>query len=404
MRHRWIAAGMSLALAGAVGGAIASSAAPASGASRGAVLDSGAAVRVSSVPNRVLEYHPASTAAIHAAGLSLPSFSHTHVGPGGVNYTYKMVGGSPFANTGTTTVSVKIIPVKFTFTSFANKVFDASSPDPTCLPGASAATRTKQSPVFATHAYTNGGVSIGTGQYIEMDRRGEFWSTTKPGAIAQNNRLKLAATTLGVQSISVSGGSVQTTPCGKIGMIDINSWDPFLQQNVIPSLAASVGPGVFPLFVFYDVVLYQGSTSNCCILGYHNAYVNPAHTGSLQTYGVADYDTTKAFRGVADASVLTHEVGEWADDPDVAQLGGRGNPTPAWGGVGQVSGCQNNLENGDPLSGTIKTVVVGGITFHVQELAYVSWFYRDVPSTGAGGKYSNYGKFTHASLPCPPGG
>ena len=28
------------------------------------------------------------------------------------------------------------------------------------------------------------------------------------------------------------------------------------------------------------------------------------------------------------------------------------NPTPKWGHIGQVSGCQSNLEVGDPLSGT----------------------------------------------------
>ncbi len=41
--------------------------------------------------------------------------------------------------------------------------------------------------------------------------------------------------------------------------------------------------------------------------------------------------------GVSDVSALSHEVGEWMDDPNVV------NPTKPWGNVGQVQGhCQNN--------------------------------------------------------------
>jgi hypothetical protein len=49
----------------------------------------------------------------------------------------------------------------------------------------------------------------------------------------------------------------------------------------------------------------------------------------------------------SDTVILSHELAEWVNDPFV------NNPTPAWGNTGQVVGaCQNNLEVGDPLTGT----------------------------------------------------
>ena len=83
---------------------------------------------------------------------------------------------------------------------------------------------------------------------------------------------------------------------------------------------------------------------------------------------------------------MTHEVAEWMDDPFV------NNPTNPWGHIGQVSGCQNNLENGDPLTGTTINKTLGTFTYHVQELAFFSWFYHQTPSLGVGGKYSNKGR------------
>jgi hypothetical protein len=137
--------------------------------------------------------------------------------------------------------------------------------------------------------------------------------------------------------------------------------------------------------------------SNCCILGYHGATGNP-----VQTYSPMNWDTTGDFGlRVADASTSSHEIGEFMDDP----LGT--NPTPAWGHIGQVGGCQGNLEVGDPLSGTLMPgITLGGKTYHLQELAFFSWYFNrnGVPSLGAGGKFSSNGTFSGPSKPCPPGG
>jgi hypothetical protein len=53
------------------------------------------------------------------------------------------------------------------------------------------------------------------------------------------------------------------------------------------------------------------------------------------------------------------------------------NEAPPWGNIGQVTGCDNTLEVGDPLSGTEYRPIRNrnGFTYHLQELAFFSWFF-----------------------------
>jgi hypothetical protein len=86
---------------------------------------------------------------------------------------------------------------------------------------------------------------------------------------------------------------------------------------------------------------------------------------------------------------MAHEVGEWANDP----FGN--NPTPAWGHIGQQSGCQGNFEVGDALTGTNLPAITmpNGFNYHLQELVFFSWFYG-APSLAANGWFSNNNTFT----------
>jgi hypothetical protein len=94
-----------------------------------------------------------------------------------------------------------------------------------------------------------------------------------------------------------------------------------------------------------------------------------------------------SFRGSKDISSLSHEIAEWMDDPFGT------NRTRPWGHIGQVSGCQGNLEVGDPLSGTLQPTKLGGTTWHPQEMAFASWFYHQNPSPSVNGWYSSNGTF-----------
>ena len=101
---------------------------------------------------------------------------------------------------------------------------------------------------------------------------------------------------------------------------------------------------------------------------------------------------------MSDIAAASHEVNEWINDPFGV------NQTPPWGNIGQVGGCQNDLEVGDPLSGTLMPAFPSnGFTYHLQELAFFSWFYG-VTGLSAGGKDSSNGTFRGAAILCPPGG
>jgi hypothetical protein len=203
--------------------------------------------------------------------------------------------------------------------------------------------------------------------------------------------VKLKGVNHGVIDVTIpsSVGVTASGGCdGVVGVMDIGQWDNFLQTQLMPFVYTNdaVTPTHLPVFLLYNVVLESGG--GCCILGYHGAF---SSSKGIQTYSTADYDSSQLFSDTSDMSVLSHEVGDWVDDP----FGN--NATPAWGHTGQVSGCQNNLEVGDPLSGAAPLISIkmgNGVTYHAQELAFFSWFYRQSPSVGLGGWFSSRGTFT----------
>jgi hypothetical protein len=160
-------------------------------------------------------------------------------------------------------------------------------------------------------------------------------------------------------------------------------------MNKLPAIltALKVPKTSFPLFLSYDVV--ETSGGGCCTFGWH------FFTSANQTYGIGAYLDPGIFTGTGDISALSHEVGEWMDDP----FGN--NTVPTWGKVGQVAGCQTNLEVGDPLSGKVFAAKLNGFTYHMQDLAFFSWFARETPSIAVNGQYSVLKNFTAPSKPCP---
>ena len=337
-----------------------------------------------------------------ASGVTIPMWNYTNTSTrDGRPYAGMMVGASPFTSPGSTTaISASIIAIAFEMPD--GGVFDPTAADPCLiapLTNASDLTAIMQSPIFQNHAYTMNGVDVGVTQYVDAFQRANFWSAIG----GQPYHTLLNASVLGTVTVQVGSGAGSTRPpgtsgrCGNLGQVDVQAFDAFIQGTLLPALAPyGVGPTMLPVFVFSNVVLCaQPNLTGCGIGGYHGAAGSPP-----QTYAVSDFDTTGAF-GVAnkDTAILSHEIAEWLDDP----LGT--NPTPAWGGIGQQSGCQSNLEVGDPLSGTSLPPVVmpNGYGYHLQELAFYSWFFGE-PSLGAGGLFSGNGTFIRNAFQCPPGG
>ena len=320
-------------------------------------------------------------AALH---FSFTTFTNS-VQVGSKRYSFTEVGSDPSrSNARDSVVPVLIIPVQARFDD--GSVFDPTAADP-CASGVAPADLVEQSPILQDVDYGDG-----SRQFEEEFRRLEFWAFTGPGARNPGYSVRITPGWLPTAVIKFHGFPTQTASCGRLGLVDKNTWDAFARSTVFPLFRKfGVGPNDFVLFLFSNVVFYNGNQKNCCTLGYHSWF----NLHGIQTYGVAEYDTNGAFQNVVDVAPISHELGEWYDDP----LGN--NPTPPWGHIGQVSGCQTNLEVGDPLSGNLFEVPMpNGVTYHPQELAFFSWFFDEVPSLGFDGWYSMGGTFRKPAARC----
>jgi hypothetical protein len=304
----------------------------------------------------------------HARFMVMPPHLRTDVAPppaslqswngsftfGSTNYSYNMVGAAPSTNT-TATVTTYIIPVKIVITPRRGSqiVYD---PSHVLSNGNTVTTNTLTSPIFdSTTTYTQGGVNVGTTQYIDAFQRANFWGTVKTDT---NSHLLLSPTVLAEQTLSPSRSNGKT---GNVfgftaALVDINWFD-----SQVPTLISKLGiqPNQFPIFLLYDTYLTQNGS--CCIGGYHSS---EGSVSNPQSYAEATYvDHAGAFS--QDVSALSHEVGEWADDPLTVNF--NGNNTPC--GI---------LEVGDPLEGESNyggfPYVLHGFTYNLQDLVTLPYF------------------------------
>jgi hypothetical protein len=355
-------------------------------------------------------------------GGGLPLFSfNARAARDGHRYRGTMIGSSPFTNPHSVSVPAFIVPVILHIHGIATAIdpntgaitsvpgdftVDPTARDNVCLaaPNNVPAKVLRQSPIFEPANFSFGGTSVGKTQYIDAFMRANFFGLR---GVAHNYHLQFGpVNTLQAIEIDVpasEGVAIDSATffgphaCGTLTFIDISWWDQLLNATLLPELAEEgVNASNLPVFFLYNTVLGGPliGLGDCCIGGYHSLAGFPTPTA---TYSVADFDTTGLF-GVAFANtaVIAHELGEWANDPYTINL------VPPWGGTGQVSGCQGNLEVGDPLTGTIVPTVKqpNGFTYDLQELAFFSWFFGG-PSIGINGWFSNNGTFTtDAGTPC----
>jgi hypothetical protein len=322
-----------------------------------------------------------STQSTSSSPASLPVWTNSF-SVGGVSVPFTMVGTDPsLGGGGTTSVPVQIIPVRFNFGGII-----ISPETNACGDTASAISRVQNSPLFTTNTpWSDGGTPIGTTQFTDAYQRANFWrsvSTVSPNYHVMLQPISTLAPVsidvpLGIGAILIPNPVCPQHPIGGIPSTFMDS----VVQNVIQT--QHISPGTLPVFLTFDIQFEpQG------FLGYHSAF------GGTQTFVVASY-TDPGLLGfnVADVHVLSHELGEWMNNPMLI------NKVPAWGTP--ATGCSSDLEVGDPLAQSNFTVVTSGFTYHIQELAYFSWFARNVPSIAINGRYSVEGTFIAPALPCP---
>jgi len=280
----------------------------------------------------------------------------------GTKYNYNMVGVPPFPS-GSATIPTVIIPVKIVISNGAS--FD---PAHVLSNGKTVTQNTVASPIFTSSVdFTSGGVDMGTTQYIDAYQRANFWGTAgNPSHLLLGTPSVQPEQTLKVPRRSGTTGVVFGL---NAGLVDINYFD--AQAHSLLT-ALGITPNTFAIFLTYDVYLTQNHS--CCIGGYHSS---TGSTSAPQSYAHAAYvDHPGAF--AQDVSALSHEVGEWADDPLVVNI--NGNNTPC--GI---------LENGDPLENNANfgdfPYASGGFTYNLQDLVTLPYFGAP-PSTSVNGVFT----------------
>jgi hypothetical protein len=320
------------------------------------------------------------------ASTSLPVWTGSFV-LSGSTFPYTMVGTDPAAGSQTTTVQAIIVPLKFSFA-------DGTVLDPT-VPAfgssQSAVQSTVQSPLFQSTDFAPGGSDVGATQYIDAFQRANFWSqvsTTSPNYHVLLTQPYVLPTAVQVNVPSLFGNTV-AGPGARIGRVSFFYFNLWL--TAVLSKVTSVRPNQLLIFLTYNTFFTQ---QGCCILGFHEATgLSPA---TARTVVVAAYNDAGVFSSpIEDIHALSHELGEWMDDP----FGN--NPTPGWS-AGQAAGtCQKNLEVGDPVTGIAFNVPLNGMTYHPEDLVFLSWFARQSPSTAVNGWYSFLNSFASLPAVCP---
>jgi hypothetical protein len=378
-----------------------------------------AAARGDGIGKPLFEEQPSDSGVVSKNAVTIPSWTSKFTDPtNGQTYHYTMVGTDPAAGNTTTTIPTVIVPMNFNFRSTgvtlkgsdkvaqtigsptfsstdigaaADAPGSASAPPqpPDTPPGVAPDPRVIDEPSDVTQ--------VGDAIY-----RAQFGKTGSGWHVVLGQPEVTAPVTINVpknQGLTVVGSRSHAT----IGLMSY-SWFSAKLGNLLSSM--KISPKVLPVFLVNNTFLYEGTTDNCCVLGYHGAKSSYNGNGRqrVNTYMFASYTAPGVFGAnagdsesyIADIHGLSHEVQEWYDDPFINNLV---NPwlTP----TAPQYGCTDILETGDPVVGYgFKVPMPNGITYHPEDEVHYSWFARQSPSIAEQGYYTYLNNFAERAHGC----
>lgn len=305
---------------------------------------------------------PTPTASPGGGPVTVPYFTSSF-SYGGKTYTYKMIGSDPSSAPAATTIGVEIVPVDLQFSNGVS--FDASS----------AAATIPQTALFQNATY-----AAGTTQYGDAFMRSEFWKYASAGDYHVLLGAPLVEPTQNIM-VPSADGYTSTNSSGTEGYVTYAWFVQTIEPQIIQQLR--INPRTLTIFATVNTkVLEPGGY--CCYAGYHSAHqMTTAWGSSIAT-------TAWASVGANSVETLSHEIGEWLDDPFYT------NVVPSW--LNPIShGCNGDLlEVGDPVTNYEFTAAGTSL----QDLVYYSWFSRDTPSIGINGGYDLMNKLPAPATSC----
>ena len=357
----------------------------------------------------------------------------TTANPNGITYGYTMVGSDPNNCSGaacSTTIEADITPL---IVNIDGMTFDGTAVLGATLASPQFATNDYGSTTAATAAgaFPNSPAFIrGAGGKLSQGDKGVQLQLEDATMRAQFNKVGknspyhvilhpnvLPAVTINVPN---NQGTLIVSGRGVLGAdINISWW-----SGQIKNLENSADPTHLPIYLTNQVLLYEGSPGNCCVIGYHGTRATGFGTGSansngnavVQTFAWASYVQpgfySRANGGtdwaLQDIHALSHEIAEWGDDPFV------NNTVEPWvTPTAPQYGCTGVLETGDPVVGI--GFAIGSNSFeqgpnpngsqsadgyyHPEDETLLPWFMRspsnntgsEVNQSGVGGRYTFMG-------------
>jgi len=319
---------------------------------------------------------------------SVPHFSGSFESQG-KTYPFTMVGAKPQSNA-TKQIPVQIIPISLFFEEFADE-----NGAPIVLDPGAIVPRVQSSPNFHDAQY-----GTGTTQFGDAVQRAEF------NAIAGKDWHTLlgAPQIMKPLRIAVPRGDAKVYRNPSTGVLyAIVDTDFFLSQLNTMIQMANLSPDALAIALTSNVFLApQKDIKKCCVLGFHTSFDvgEMAQVKFVQTFIWASWVEQGILGpGLADVTPMSHEISEWMNNP----FGG--NAVPAWQ-VPNSTGCQSNLETGDPLALMPNAgfpVLIDGFTYHPQNQVLMQWFQRGATSDAFEGAFSfpDQSIMTTPSQACP---
>lgn len=316
-----------------------------------------------------------------------------------VTYTGSIVGRSPFAaDRGTTTIPVVLVPVKLVIaqSNGPGMVFDPTAVS--CVDNRTPVDIAEKSPLFNEAHYYMNYTDVGYTQYVDAFQRANFWKDVKGAPYHLLFNLKThAAITVNVPANEASAflytGGCFYNQSLSFGSMNQDWFDGVVRDKLLPQLEAEgIGAGALPIFYLDTIGLSLNSPQYADSVSFSYHGWKKTNSGT-QFYSVVTFNangTTPPSSGMpAPDQPLSDELISWVSNPFST------NQTPAWGWVGNALGCYDAYAPAWPLSQySLRSLYLNGFTYTQTELAFFSWFFDQSPSSGPGGKYSDYGYLT----------
>lgn len=329
-----------------------------------------------------------SAIALRQQRLSSVPFFHGSFLSNGSTFSYTVVGSKP-QDGAATTISTQLLPISMLFEGYADEKGEPIVLDPQSL-----LQRVTNSPNFRSANYQTGFTQFG-----DAVQRAEFYGSMAP----EWHTLLKAPQELKAVNIVVPRGMAKVFRNPASGAIYalVDSSFFISQLNTIVQMA-QLRPDALAILLTNNVLLApEADVKRCCVLGFHTAFDagQQANRRLVQTMVWASWvDTGILGANFGDVTPLSHEIGEWFNDPFGS------NQTPEWQHPLASLGCQSTLETADPvaaLPGSSFPVTIDGFTFHPQTQVLLPWFTRQ-PSDAIDGAYTfpDQHLLTSPSQPC----